>query len=428
MISIVIPALNEEKLLPGCLESLRNQDYCDEYEIIVADNGSNDKTADIAQSFGAKVIACPKKKSVFYARQVGADAARGDIMVQADADTVYPKDWLSRIASHFDLYPDIVALTGRYVYKDPRYWSKIEYLARYFVNRISCYLFGRPLVVSGATFAFRRRAFLEAGGYEGISYAPDQYGIADRLSKLGKIQYDHSLCILTSSRSIQKPLFIIMKDFLVHVSRWGIYIGKSSLVTQQSTTRRPLGRIAAIALSMPILVIPSVCVHGYFVPSSQVFGQVYHENSSPEKIVALTFDNTPIEPYTSEILDILGIYGLRATFFVSGENAALYPEAVKRIRDKGHVIGNNSYSRASLNSFTQHDSQDLRITQEIIVRTSGVIPHLYRPPRGIKTPWHLREIEESEMIPITWGFSIEIDEEAMASPQKAPAGVLIGSC
>ena len=78
MISIVIPALNEEKLLSGCLESLRNQDYCDEYEIIVADNGSNDKTADIARSLGAKVIACSKKKSVFYARQVGADAARGD--------------------------------------------------------------------------------------------------------------------------------------------------------------------------------------------------------------------------------------------------------------------------------------------------------------------------------------------------------------
>lgn len=245
MISVVIPALNEEKLLPACLESLRNQDYTGEYEIIVADNGSTDQTSDIGRRHGTRVIPCPEKQGVFYARRVGADAAYGDIIVQADADTVYPKDWLKRIQDQFNMHPETVALTGRYVYRHPPYWSKVEYLARHFVNKLTCYLFGRPLVVSGATFAFRRWTFLAAGGYESILYASDQYGIADRLSKLGKIQYDCNLCTLTSSRAVQKPLFIIMRDFSVHFSRWVIYLCKSRLIVLRPLTiKRLIGGIA----------------------------------------------------------------------------------------------------------------------------------------------------------------------------------------
>ena len=98
MISIVIPARNEEKLLPDSLRSLKDQDYQGEYEIILADNGSTDATAAIAGEFGVRVVDCHEIKSVFYARQIGADAARGDIIAQADADTIYPRDWLRRIA------------------------------------------------------------------------------------------------------------------------------------------------------------------------------------------------------------------------------------------------------------------------------------------------------------------------------------------
>ena len=93
MISIVIPARNEEKLLPDCLGSLRNQDYPGDYEIIVVDNGSTDATADIARSFGAKVIAANAEGSVFYARQAGADAARGDIIIYYAVMKTSPSDF-----------------------------------------------------------------------------------------------------------------------------------------------------------------------------------------------------------------------------------------------------------------------------------------------------------------------------------------------
>ena len=61
MISVVIPAFNEEKYLPDCLKSLRNQDYTGPYEIIIADNGSVDETVRIAQNFGARIVSCPEK-------------------------------------------------------------------------------------------------------------------------------------------------------------------------------------------------------------------------------------------------------------------------------------------------------------------------------------------------------------------------------
>jgi glycosyltransferase involved in cell wall biosynthesis len=125
MITVIIPALNEEAYLPGCLKSLRNQDYTGQYEIIVADNGSTDNTSAIARSFGARVVSCPEVKSVFYARQIGADSATGDIIAQADADTLYPKDWVSRISMQFEMHPGAVGLTGRYIYTKSPWWAPV---------------------------------------------------------------------------------------------------------------------------------------------------------------------------------------------------------------------------------------------------------------------------------------------------------------
>jgi peptidoglycan-N-acetylglucosamine deacetylase len=220
MISVVIPAYNEEKYLPGCLESLRAQHYKEEYEIIVADNGSSDGTAQIAMKFGARVVTCPEKKSVFYARQVGADAASGDIIVQADADTVYPGQWLSRIVAQFAAHPEVVGITGHYRYINPPGWAGWEYLLRRSVNLFTIVVWRRPLWVSGATFAFRRQAFCEGNGYHDLTYSPDQYGISTRLSRLGRVIFDKDLCVLTSSRTVQKPLFFIVMDFRHHLGRW----------------------------------------------------------------------------------------------------------------------------------------------------------------------------------------------------------------
>ena len=89
-ISVVIPAFNEEKLLPRLLASIRKQDFTD-YEIIVADAGSTDGTASVARAFGAKVVrgGLPGK-----GRNCGAVRARGDFLFFLDADVKLPKGFL----------------------------------------------------------------------------------------------------------------------------------------------------------------------------------------------------------------------------------------------------------------------------------------------------------------------------------------------
>ncbi len=221
MISIVIPALNEEHYLPDCLKSLHNQDWKGEREIIVVDNGSTDNTAKVAAQLGAKVVQCPRR-GVAFARQAGADQAKGEIIVQVDADTTYPSGWLGGIAAQFERDPGTVAVAGRYAYSNPARWAPFERAFRKYVfNKVGAALFRRPLSISGANFAFRREAFIRAHGYDPASLYPDQWGISRRLSRFGRIRYDDSLVATTSARRVAKPVHVLAYEVVrncAHIS------------------------------------------------------------------------------------------------------------------------------------------------------------------------------------------------------------------
>ncbi len=89
-VSIIIPTKNEENMLPKLLDTVRSQTYKD-YEVIVADAHSTDKTAEVAQQFGAKVV---EGGMPGPGRNKGAVAAQGEILVFFDADVQMP-------SSHF---------------------------------------------------------------------------------------------------------------------------------------------------------------------------------------------------------------------------------------------------------------------------------------------------------------------------------------
>ncbi|MCD6318889.1 glycosyltransferase [Candidatus Aerophobetes bacterium] len=85
MISVIILTKNEEKNIGKCLEYLYNQTYKD-FEVIVVDANSTDRTVEIAKSYGAKVIKEKKKGGFGYARNLGVKHAKGDLIVFLDAD------------------------------------------------------------------------------------------------------------------------------------------------------------------------------------------------------------------------------------------------------------------------------------------------------------------------------------------------------
>jgi peptidoglycan/xylan/chitin deacetylase (PgdA/CDA1 family) len=100
------------------------------------------------------------------------------------------------------------------------------------------------------------------------------------------------------------------------------------------------------------------------------------------KCVALTFDDGPAES-TGRLLDILAAHHVRATFFIVGEQAAKFPELVRREHEAGHQIADHSYTHADLGrASTKKIMSELTRTQEAIRRASGVTPAMLRPPYG----------------------------------------------
>src|SRR5207248_10641214 len=77
-------------------------------------------------------------------------------------------------------------------------------------------------------------------------------------------------------------------------------------------------------------------------PRSQLYGRMVVRGRSDRRAVALTFDDGPNEPYTSQVLDVLRRRRAPATFFVVGENVARHPEVARRIAAEGHVVGNHT--------------------------------------------------------------------------------------
>ena len=109
------------------------------------------------------------------------------------------------------------------------------------------------------------------------------------------------------------------------------------------------------------------------------FNSVYVEGP----YVALTFDDGPNATLTPKLLDLLAARHLKATFFVVGQNAAEYPEILKRIVREGHEVASHSWSHPNLGKMSDEAvRRELQKTDDAIVAAIGKRPTLMRPPYG----------------------------------------------
>ncbi|MDN3483295.1 glycosyltransferase family 2 protein [Arthrobacter sp. APC 3897] len=109
-VSVVIPCLNDAAALESCLSSLAAQSV-PALEIVVVDNNSTDSSADVARAHGARVV-FEADPGIPAAAAAGYDAATGDIIARADADCLFPVDWVQRIAESFAADPELGTLSG----------------------------------------------------------------------------------------------------------------------------------------------------------------------------------------------------------------------------------------------------------------------------------------------------------------------------
>jgi glycosyltransferase involved in cell wall biosynthesis len=210
--SVVIPAYNEELYLGRCLQSLALQDFPGPIEVIVVDNNSTDRTAGVAVAFGATVVVEPRP-GVCWARQAGTAAASGEIVVSADADTVYSPGWLSAIAGTFDARAELVAVAGPCVFADAPWWGRSYPILLFGAVHLWYRLTGRVFYVSATNIAFRRSAF---SGYDTrLAQGGDEVDLLRRLQASGPVAFDRGNPSLTSSRRLTQGLaYNIVVTFL----------------------------------------------------------------------------------------------------------------------------------------------------------------------------------------------------------------------
>jgi glycosyltransferase involved in cell wall biosynthesis len=199
LISVVVPALNEEKYVGRCLSSLHAQSYPGElYEIIVVDNASTDRTAKIAREFGVRV-AYEAERGVGRARHRGAREARGEIIAGTDADTIAPPTWLEEIARAFHNDETLGAVTGPILLHDG---NRLErWIVRYVSNattRLS-YTFGRGVLV-GTNFAVRTRDYWRVGGFNVSLRSAEDIDLGVRLSAVTRTIFEPQTIMYVSAR------------------------------------------------------------------------------------------------------------------------------------------------------------------------------------------------------------------------------------
>lgn len=116
--------------------------------------------------------------------------------------------------------------------------------------------------------------------------------------------------------------------------------------------------------------------------------------------IALTFDDGPSAAWTPALLDGLKERGVKATFFLIGENADKNPEIVKRMAEEGHLIGNHTYHHVELTKVSEKEARlELADTSAAIVRITGKEPEYMRPPFGA---WQRKLEQEIRMLPVLW--------------------------
>ena len=156
-VSIVIPAYNEARDLPACLESLARQTSAP-FEVIVVDNNSSDDTALIAKHHDARVIS-EKNQGIACARTTGFDAARGDIIARTDADCEVATDWVEVIQRTFMTHPHVDALRGDMEFAELGQGNRLIRPLYYMLRRWHEGKFGGEPILYGANFALRRSSW-----------------------------------------------------------------------------------------------------------------------------------------------------------------------------------------------------------------------------------------------------------------------------
>lgn len=214
MISVIIPTLNEEKIIEKTLKCLKG--FKGDCEIIVSDGKSTDKTIEIAKKYADKILihSDSKRQTIGMGRNDGAKIASGEFLVFLDAD-VYIENidtFFNKMIDVFNKDKKIVALTT-YIKVFPEFETTSDKIIWYILNS-SYIIFNNVIHTAGASGEFqmiRAEAFRKVGGFNEVLIGGEDHELFRRLSKIGKTHFERSLAVYHTGRRGHKlgwPKFV----------------------------------------------------------------------------------------------------------------------------------------------------------------------------------------------------------------------------
>jgi glycosyltransferase involved in cell wall biosynthesis len=247
--SIVIPAKNEEANIGRCLDSIFAVEWdTGEFEVIVVDNGSSDRTAAIAALKGAKVLIQPGL-SISGLRNFGALEASGEILAFIDADCTVGVQWL-RQASYYLERPEVVCFGSPPEVPENPTWVQ----SAWFMVRRKAELVGETEWLESMNMFIRRDPFLSCGGFDEILATCEDYDLSLRLKRYGKVLSDRRIVAVHHGEAAT----------LGHFFRKELWRGKSNFAGVLQHGFRVSELPSLVAPTLHCLLIP-LCLASFFI-------------------------------------------------------------------------------------------------------------------------------------------------------------------
>lgn len=169
LVSVVIPAFNEEEHILNPILSISRNVTSYPFEIIVVNNNSTDKTGELAQATGVVCIT-ETTKGVTAARTAGLMQARGKYIINADADSIYPPSWINELITPMEQDDKVALAYGRFAFLPDDKTGRFSYfLYEHMADVLRLYkrkLKDEAMNVYGCSSAFRKEQCLQVDGYE----------------------------------------------------------------------------------------------------------------------------------------------------------------------------------------------------------------------------------------------------------------------
>ncbi len=279
LVSIIVPARNEERTIGATIESILETDY-EPKEVIVVDDASTDRTFEIASRYVGKKVKVLRRESggrgKASALNFGVRFARGDVIVVVDADTLVGRRSITELVRKFQ-DPEVSAVSGNVLVRNRvnllTKLQAIEYILSFNFARRALDVFGAVMIISGSFGGFRREVLFSTGMYD-PDVVTEDFDITIKALKTGRIVQASSLAVAFTE--VPKRL----RDLYRQRMRW--YRGAFEVLLKHRDALLNLRygylqRLVFPALIMQLLVIPIVdvatvfslalgIVHGRFIP------------------------------------------------------------------------------------------------------------------------------------------------------------------